>query len=325
MGSALSDWYEKKKKQVIKSVPVRRTILFTKKLILPGFGGLSLYQVLGFFLRGLQQGRITTRASAVCFRFILAIPPLLIVFLTVIPFVPIENFQESIMSYLDKAMPGDTFSLVESTLDDLVNKKQETLISLSFLLTLFFSTNAVQALLDGFSHSYNLDQPNGIVLQYARSFLLLIVFSVAITLGVTLITVSGPVFAYLQELNIIGGNVVVFFLELAKWVLVIVLFEVAISVLYRAGHGGKWRAINAGASFATLGLIIVSSLFAWYVSNFGNYNKLYGSVGTVLVVMLWLYLNTIVLLVGFEMNAGIEKARGVKKIVDIDPQKVLEK
>jgi membrane protein len=240
----------------------------------------------------------------------LAIPPLLIVFLSVIPFVPIDNFQESIMIYLDRAMPGDTFSLVESTLDDLVNKKQETLISLSFLLTLFFSTNAVQALLDGFSHSYNLDKTHGIVLQYVRSFGLLFVFSLTIVLGVILITISGPVFQYLQDLDIIGGDVVVFFLEVAKWILVIVLFEIAISVLYRAGHSGKWRAINAGASFATLGLIIVSSLFAWYVNNFGNYNKLYGSVGTVLVVMLWLYLNTIVLILGFEINAGIEKAKG---------------
>jgi membrane protein len=253
----------------------------------------------------------------------LAIPPLLIVFLSVIPFVPIDNFQESLMSYLDRAMPGDTFSLVESTLDDLINKKQETLISLSFLLTLFFSSNAVQALLDGFSHSYNLDKKQGMVLQYIRSFGLLLVFSLTIILGVVLITISGPVFEYLQDLDIIGSNVVVFFLEVAKWILVIILFEIAISVLYRAGHSGKWRAINAGASFATLGLIIVSSLFAWYVGNFGNYNKLYGSVGTVLVVMLWLYLNTIVLILGFEINAGIEKAKGLK-IGEMEADQILQ-
>jgi len=322
MGSSISEWIEEKKKRILGSVPVRQSKIALKRIILPGFGGLSLFQVLQFFLLGLQEGRITTRASAVCFRFILAIPPLLIVFLTLIPFIPIENFQESIMSYLDRAMPGDTFSLVENTLDDLVNKKQETLISVSFLLTLFFSTNAVQALLDGFSHSYNLDNKHGIVLQYARSFGLLLVFGLTLIVGVVLITVSGPVFQYMQDLNIIGGDIVVFFLELAKWILVIILFEVAISVLYRAGHSGKWRAINAGASFATLGLIIVSSLFAWYVNNFGNYNKLYGSVGTVLVVMLWLYLNTIVLLLGFEINAGIEKAKGLK-VGELDAEKVL--
>jgi membrane protein len=323
MGTPLSEWFEEQKKRILESGLVRKTINTLKRIKLPGFEGLSLFQVLQFFLIGLYEGRITTRASAVCFRFILAIPPLLIVFLSVIPFVPIDNFQESLMSYLDRAMPGDTFSLVESTLDDLINKKQETLISLSFLLTLFFSSNAVQALLDGFSHSYNLDKKQGMLLQYIRSFGLLLVFSLTIILGVVLITISGPVFEYLQDLDIIGSNVVVFFLEVAKWILVIILFEIAISVLYRAGHSGKWRAINAGASFATLGLIIVSSLFAWYVGNFGNYNKLYGSVGTVLVVMLWLYLNTIVLILGFEINAGIEKAKGLK-IGEMEADQILQ-
>jgi len=323
MGSPILDWIEEKKIQVFESGVVQRIKHMLKRIKLPGFGGLSLFQVLQFFLIGLQRGSITTRASAVCFRFILAIPPLIIVFLSVIPFVPVENFQESIMTYLSKAMPGDTFGLVENTIDDLVNKKQETLISLSFLLTLFFSSNAVQALLDGFSQSYNLDKKQGVVIQYIRSIGLLFVFSLTIVLGVVLITISGPVFQYLQDLDIIGGNFVVFLLEFAKWILVIILFEIAISVLYRAGHSGKWKAINAGASFATLGLIIVSSLFAWYVNNFGNYNKLYGSVGTVLVVMLWLYLNTIVLIVGFEINAGIEKAKGAR-IDEIEADQILQ-
>ena len=322
MASAIAKRLEYWKNRIQNSVFVRKTVYVSKKLVIPGFEGLSLYQVLKFLLLGLQKGRITNRASAVCFRFLLAIPPLLIVFLSVIPFIPMENFQENLLVYLEKAMPGDTFSLVDNTLNDLVKKKQQTLISLSFLLTLFFSTNAVQALLDGFSHSYNLDRKHGIVLQYARSFGLLFVFSVTIILGVTLITASGPVLNYLQELNIIGGNLVVFLLELAKWILVIILFEIAISVLYRAGHSGKWRAINAGASFATIGLIIVSSLFAWYVNNFGNYNKLYGSVGTVLVVMLWLYYNTLVLLIGFEINAGIAKAKD--HVEDLDPENILD-
>jgi membrane protein len=323
MASSLTERIEQWKDLIVNSVFVRKSILISQKIVLPGFDGLSLYQVLRFLITGLQRGRITNRASAVCFRVLLAIPPLLIVFLSVIPFIPIENFQEDILTYLEAAMPGDSFSLVDNTLNDLVNKKQQTLISLSFLLTLFFSSNAIHALLDGFSHSYNLDDKHGIVLQYIRSFGLLIVFSLAIVLGVTLITVSGFVFDYLQELNIIAGDVVLFLFEFAKWILVIILFEIAISVLYRAGHTGKWKAINAGASFATLGLIIVSSLFAWYVNNFGNYNKLYGSVGTILVVMLWMYFNTIVLLIGFEINVGIEKAKD-HAVKDLDPDSVLE-
>ena len=286
---------------------------------MPGFSGLTLYQVLKFTWTGIQKGRITNRAAAVSFRILLALPPLLIVLLSIIPFIPIEHFQENLLGYIAKTMPSNAFSLVDHTLNDLINKKQQTLISVSFLLALFYSSNAIQAILDGFSRSYNIVKPHGTIIQYARSFGLMLVFSFAMILGVSLITLSGPVLSYLQELNIIGGNIIVFFIEFLKWILVIIIFEVGISLLFRAGHTGRWRALNAGASFATLGFLIVSSLFAWYVNNFGSYNKLYGSVGTVLVVMLWIYFNAIVLLIGFEINAGIERA-SEEDIAKIEPK-----
>lgn len=289
---------------------------------MPGFNGLTLYQVLKFTWTGIQKGRITNRAAAVSFRILLALPPLIIVLLSVIPFIPIANFQESLFSYIAKTMPENAFSLVEHTLNDLINKKQQTLISISFILALFYSSNAIQAMLDGFSRSYNIVKPHSAIIQYARSFGLMLVFSFAMILGVGLITFSGPVLSYLQELNIIGGDIIVFFIEFIKWILVIIIFEIGISVLYRAGHSGRWRALNSGASFATLGFLIVSSLFGWYVNSFGSYNKLYGSVGTVLVVMLWIYFNAIVLLIGFEINAGIERA-SEQDIAKIEPEDVM--
>lgn len=289
---------------------------------MPGFNGLTLYQVLKFTWTGIQKGRITNRAAAVSFRILLALPPLIIVLLSVIPFIPIANFQESLLSYIAKTMPENAFSLVEHTLNDLINKKQQTLISISFILALFYSSNAIQAMLDGFSRSYNIAKPHSAIIQYARSFGLMLVFSFAMILGVGLITFSGPVLSYLQELNIIGGDIIVFFIEFLKWILVIIIFEIGISVLYRAGHSGRWRALNSGASFATLGFLIVSSLFGWYVNSFGSYNKLYGSVGTVLVVMLWIYFNAIVLLIGFEINAGIERA-SEQDIAKIEPEDVM--
>jgi membrane protein len=139
---------------------------------------------------------------------------------------------------------------------------------------------------------------------------------------VALITFTAPVLNILQDLQIIDGHAVVVLIQIAKWILVILLFEIGLSVLYRAGLSGKWRALNAGATFATIGLIIVSSLFAWYVNNFGNYNKLYGSVGTVLVVMLWLYFNCIVLLIGFEINAAIAKAKD-QEVGDLEPEEIM--
>lgn len=304
-------------------MPVRKAVYLSRKLVLPGFQGLSLYQVTQFFIEGLHRGRITNRASAVSFRVLLAVPPFLIVLLSTIPFIPIENFQENLMSSIAKLMPQDGFELIEQTLDDLINKKKQTLISVSFLLALFYASNAITAILDGFSYSYHKVKERSLVMQYVVSFGLMILLSIIVVIGVALITFSGPVLSYLREIEIIGHDYIVLLIEVAKWILVVLLFELGISLLYRAGHTGKWRAFNAGATFATLGLIIVSLLFAWFVNSFGSYNKLYGSVGSILVVMLWLYFNNIVLLIGFEINTSIETAKG-KNIESLDPEVVMK-
>ncbi len=306
------------------SRPVRKAVYISHKLVLPGFQGLSLYQVLAFFVEGMRMGRITTRASAVSFRVLLAIPPFLIVLLSTIPFIPIDSFQENLLNGIARLMPESAFELMEQTLDDLINQKQQTLISISFLLALVYSSNAITAILDSFSHSYHDVRERGIVMQYVTAFGLMILLSIMVVIGVALITFSSPVFSYLRDIDIIGHDIFVFLLEIAKWILVVLIFELGISLLYKAGHTGKWRAFNAGATFATIGLIIVSSLFAWFVNNFGNYNKLYGSVGSILVVMLWLYFNNIVLLIGFEINTSIETAKG-KKIENLDPEKAMRR
>ncbi len=319
----MANFIEAWKAKFLRLPLVRKMILLAKRIELPGFQGLSVYQLLGFIAVGLQKGRITNRAAAVSFRIMLAIPPLIIVFLSLIPFVPVENFQENIMIYISKAMPASAFELVESTLNNLVNKKQQTLVSLSFLLALVYASNSFQAILDGFSYSHNIEKPQSLVVQYLRSFMLMAMVSVAVILGMALITFTGPIVDYLIRLEIINDSIVLFLIGLVQWILIILVFEIGISILYRAGHSGKWKAINAGASFATIGLIIVSSMFAYYVNNFGNYNKLYGSVGTLLVSMLWIYLNCIVLLIGFEINTAIEKAKNVS-VKDIEPDDVLK-
>lgn len=313
---------ERIKANLRRSVFIRKSVYVSRKIVLPGFQGLSLYQVLKFLVQGIRQGRITTRASAVSFRVLLAVPPLFIVLLSLIPFIPIANFQENLFNNIALLMPASAFELMEQTLDDLINKKQQTLISISFAVALFYASNAVTAILDSFSHSYHNVRRHSALTQYAISFGLMVVLSVIVTIGVALITFSGPVLSYLREMEVIGSDLIVFLLEAAKWILVVFLFEMGISLLYNAGHHGKFRPFNAGATFATIGLIVVSSLFAWYVNNFESYNKLYGSVGTILVVMLWLYFNNIVLLIGFEINASIQQAKG-KAIQEIDPEEVL--
>lgn len=318
MANFLEDW----KNKILNSQTVRKATLLAKRFLIPGFQGLTLYQVLKFIFLGLQKGRITNRAAAISFRIMLAIPPLLIVMLSLIPFIPVENFQENLLGYISKAMPESAFGLVEETLNNLVSKKQQTLISLSFLLALIYSSNSFQAILDGFSYSYNIEKPQSLLVQYLRSFALMVMVSLMVIIGMALITFTGPLVDYLTSIDIINDDFILVIIGIVKWLLIVAVFEIGISVLYRAGHTGKWKAFNAGAAFATLGLIIVSSLFAFYVNNFGNYNKLYGSVGTLLVTMLWIYFNCIVLLIGFEINTAIERAKFLA-VSELEPEDVL--
>ena len=288
---------------------VKWAVEYSKRLVLPGFQGLSVYHVTRFLKEGLQKGRINTRASAISFKVLLAFPPSLIVLLSLIPYIPIENFQENLMGSIAALLPHNAYDLVEGTLNDLLTRKHQTFLSISFILALIYTSNIFNAILMGFAHSYHVEVRRNAVRQQLLSFFLMLILSVIVIVGVGLITFSGVVFEYMRDVNIIGHDFIVFLLEIAKWLLVFFLFMLGISMLYSAGSYGRWKAFSAGALFATFGVIVVSLLFAWYVNNFGNYNKLYGSVGTILVVMLWLFFNTMVLLIGFEINTSIDKAR----------------
>ena len=283
-----------------------------KNLVLPGFEGLNFLFVLRFFITGIQKGGIITRASAISFKVMLAILPTLIVLLTVIPYIPIENFQEDLLGNIAKLMPSSAFELFEHTINDLITKKHSTFLSIGFILGLYYSSNTIMAILEGFRSSYHLKTNTEKSWKLRiKSILLLPILAILLVVTVALITLSSHVLDYLREVEIIGHNVLLIVLKFSSWMLVAFIFLFSISLLYNIGDLGKlrWRIISAGATLATISFIIVSLGFAWYVNNFGNYNQLYGSVGTVLVLLLWVYFNCIILLVGFELNTSISMAK----------------
>jgi membrane protein len=300
------------KYSILKSSISQKIFGLLKNLVLPGFEGLNLLFVLRFFITGIQKGGIITRASAISFKVMLAIIPTLIVLLTVIPYIPIENFQEDLLKNIAKLMPSNAYQLFESTIHDLINKKHSTFLSIGFVLGLYYSSNTIMAILEGFRSSYHLktNTEKNWKLR-ARSVMLLPILAILLIITVALITLSSHVLDYLREVEIIGHNVLLVVLKFASWLLVAFIFLFSISLLYNIGDIGKhkWKTISAGATLATISFIIVSLGFAWYVNNFGNYNQLYGSVGTVLVLLLWVYFNCIILLVGFELNTSISRAK----------------
>lgn len=304
MGAKLMD-------RIMEWKPVKAGIKLASEIRPPGFERLSVYDVARYFIEGLQKGAVSTRAAAIAFRLFLSIFPALIVLLSLIPYIPIENFQEELFSSIRSFFPGDTFSLFESTLNDLIHRTHATVLSIGFILALFFASDTVNAILIGFNGSYNLEKRRNPFILRLLSLVLLLGLTLILVIAMGLITFSEFIFDYLQTTELVSAGIVIFALQVAKWVIVILLIYSSVSVLYNVGdfNRSRWKLFSAGASFATVFFILASIGFAWFVTNFSQYNKLYGSLGTFLVLLIWMNFNCMILLLGFELNASISRAK----------------
>ncbi len=303
--------FEKIKNYIVHSAVVQSSIALSKNIILPGFDGQSIFNVARFFYEAIARSSVLDRAAAISFKFILAIFPALIVLLTLIPYIPIDNFQESLMNFFQQLMPAEAYGLISETLDSLVNKKYSTLLSVGFILGLYFGSNTVQAILDGLQASYHIEKKYSNWKQRLISLGLIVSLPILTAVALFILAISGFILDYLHIHDLIGDDRTLFVLQIFKWFLSALLIMISISTLYNAASPGqgRWRLFSAGATLSTLGVLIVSAGFAFFVNNFGTYNKLYGSLGAVLVTLLWVYINFITILVGFELNTSIAKAK----------------
>lgn len=275
-----------------------------------GFEGLSLYAVSRFFIEGIQKGALATRAAAISFRIFLAIFPIIILLMTLIPIIPIDNFQEDLFNDIRAFFPGDTFSLFETTVNELINKRHSTVFSIGFILSLYYASNSVNAILQGFNGSYNLKQKGHPLIIRLISILLLLVLGLMIFLAVALIIFSGSGLERLIEMGLLTEGAAAG-VTLAKWIVTFMLVYGSISILYNVGDlkNTRWKTISAGATFSTFLFIVTSLGFAWFVNNMATYNKLYGTLGSILLLMIWVNMNNMVLLLGFELNTSINRAK----------------
>lgn len=281
-------------------------------MVWPGFEGLSMLIVGRFFVEALSKGSINTRAAAISFRLFLAFFPAIILLLSLIPFVPIPNFQKELMDSIHSFFPGDTFSLVEETLDDLINKKYSSLISIGFILVIYYASNSINAVLLGFNESYHFEDKTHPLLRRAISILLIFVLGIIMASAITLIVFSETIIGFIADKEILADKALVFALDLAKWAITLILIYMVNTTLYNVGMGVRrrkaWKFWNVGAVMATLLFVTTSIGFAYFINNFAQFNKLYGSLGTLMVLLIWMNLNCIILLAGFDLNASIRKA-----------------
>jgi membrane protein len=295
----------------IKGIPEFNGKEKINKLVLPGFDGVPISQVIRFVVKGFQKGVLVTRASSIAFNLLMALLPASIFLFTLIPFIPIPNFQEELIKLFESIIPANAFSFLETTIIDIVTHKSGGLLLIMFLATVFFSTNGIHAIIHAFVVSAHSFKSRSWVNQRKISVILLLIVVFMISIAGFMVIFGKMAINSLVELNILERNIVIYIFIFIKWVVVILLLFFAISFLYYLAPAKRtdFRFISPGSTLATLLFILTSLGFSAYVNNFGQYNKLYGWIGTLMVILIWLYLNSIALLIGFELNVSIKAAR----------------
>ena len=282
-----------------------------KEASIPGFNGVPVYYVIKFFISGAKNGYLATRASAIAFNFALAIFPTMLFLFTLIPFIPVENLQLELLELIQDFLPQNAFQYFETTLVSVVTVKKIGVFSFGAFASLIFSTNAVHALIQAFNNTYHtIDTRKWTAIRVVSTFLVFIIF-ILIATSVLLITFGQFILTKLVEVEILEMNIIYYIIATTKWIVIVALFFFSISFLYYFAPAKKsqWKFISVGSTLATILALLTSLGFSYFVNNFGQYNKLYGSIGTIMVVLLWLYFNSFVLILGFELNASINNAQ----------------
>lgn len=286
---------------------VVRVVERSKRTSLIGFEGLPIYTVLDFFIKEIKKEHLNTKSTSLAFSFFLAIFPATIFLFTLIPYIPVNHFQDQLLSILGQVLPANAYEAVQTTLTDIIKNKNGGLLSFGFLAALFFSSNGLMALMRNFNKASLVSDKRPGWKKRRTAIILTVVISIMLIVGVSLIIAGNFIVNKLDTLEIIHGALARYSLLGVNWIIILLLFFSIISTLYYFGPASakKFKFFSAGATLATVLSIVSSSGFAFYVNNFSSYNKVYGSIGTLIVIMIWLYLNSMILLIGFELNASI--------------------
>ncbi len=302
--------------------PVTR---LTKKYSFPGFGGIPMFYVIRFVYNEFIKDDIATRANSVAFSFFLSLFPAIIFFFTLIPLFPgsidlLDLFSKSTVDFIPKTAHDYLFEMIEGV----VSIKRGGLLSIGFVLALVFASSGVSTLMYGFDKSYDHTFKKRSFLRHRIvAIFLTILLAILLASSFVLIVFSGQILNSISAYFEISSTIFASF-WLLKWVVVLLIFYLVITFIYRYGPSMYKRIpfLNPGATLATVFSIFTSIGFAFFVNNFGRYNEIYGSIGALIVILVWIQFNSFIILAGFELNASIAVNRFIfdqKKLISHPP------
>lgn len=288
------------------------------QLIVDKDAGLSLYQTVFMISKQLKSNLLVSHSKAVAFNFTLAVFPSIIFLFTLIPFLSdllsMQDFtQDTILSYLRGALPVEMYDEVEATVLDIISNKQGDLLSFGAIFALLMATNGMGALMSSFSLIYKTDDKRGYFNKRIVAFLLTLGLIVVLSLSFIVLIFGDSILAFLRDNVKITHSFIEYLYDLKAFEFLVfgVLFLITISSIYVFAPAVKtrWKFFSAGAIFATASILSVSLVFGYYINNFDSYNKVYGSIGTLIGFMIWVQAIAYLLIVGYIINAGIDEAK----------------
>jgi membrane protein len=300
----------------LEKIPIINILVrFGKKVKIPGLQGMSLYDVLEMYIIGIVEGALTTRAGGIAFSFFMAIFPFFLFLLTLIYYIPIDGFQEALMSLMQDTLPPKTYGAVEPILDDIIKNQNKGLLSFGFIASIFLMTNGVNAIFGGFEYSYHVKEVRNIFRAYFISLGTSLVMTLFLVVTVALTILYGIAVDRFKTEGWLDNDF--FWIQFGTVILFIFMIFTIVSMLYHYGtkEGKQSSFFSAGAILTTILSIFTFYLFSIYVVEFSKYNELYGSIGTLLILMLFVWLNSIILLLGFELNATLNSLRRKNKAI----------
>lgn len=316
-------WYQRPLPDVVAETKVfllAKSVL--SRIVLPGFHGLPLWYVLSFFYQGLQHGSLGMRAAALSYNFFLAIFPAILFFFTLVPYLPIENLTAEVLQLMRDVLPEDIYKVSAGTIVDIVSIKRTGLLSLVLFTSLYFASSGITSIIQAFNSTFHTIERRKWWQQRVVSLSLTLMGFISVITMALFFLFSDIAVASFMNKQMVNKSVVEVLVNIIKFLFAVFMTFLGISSLYFYGPSkrkGHFKFFSPGSIVATVLFLASSYGFSVYLTYFNSYNKLYGSIGTIILLLVWINLNAWVLLLGFELNASIRSARHTR---DADQPKV---
>ncbi|MBR4787210.1 MAG: YihY/virulence factor BrkB family protein [Bacteroidales bacterium] len=301
----------------LEQIPVLGKIVRkSKTLTLPGFQHIPLYDVMRYFFQSMGKGVIFQRAAALTYRIFIALIPMIIAFFTLIAYTS-TDMQNTILSMMQTVVPVYAWSAVEDMITYVVTQPQEGLSTLMFFIGIYFTLICTNGLLAAMNTSYFNNKQRNIFKQIGLSLAIMVIVFFIILFVAMLFIIASMIMNHINTYLIDLRSGYYYLVHGIKWVLVFATVYFMVSILYYLAPVNKenYRFFSAGSSLCTILLVLILWILNIYFSNFSNYNLIYGSLGALFAIVLWLNWSSLILLVCFDLNVSIAKAKETSQCV----------